>query len=1490
MSNRCSNLCNSRSFSLYTPFLAPLKPYATTRRPFFPFPHSFILIGRRWRRGSSSVRLKVAAQSSSDVVLIATKVHSDGSLVFRFGDASEVVENDDVEEEIESQTELESSVVKVLDGDQDRQVIIETGDSGYDSVEGRLVEVADEIRNADIESDIDESVTYDITDLEDNNAESIVESTLDEARLSVQLDEEESSDTILDLLDDTPDIEKRADPEGTFLNGTDDNTVDPSVSIELESTHVSENEVMDDLDNVEAEDTSKSDTEDVSVELECTQVLPTELIDDLDKVEAEDTSKSVTEDVSVELESTQVLQTELMDDLDKVEAEDTSKSVTEDVSVELESTQVLQTELMDDLDNVEAEDTSKSDTEDVSVELESTQVLQTELMDDLDKVETEDSRKSDTEEIKPSANEGTDEELKDIIIDEGTMIDEVSPSKSLDVQLTGAVNEDVEEELQDMNLNEATIIDEIPSSDQLAVELTLDEVNQIQSVKDQTTEDELQEVSTENREENDVAYVVPVSAVEEAEIIVEEEVSQPQSTPLELKPAIQVLDPDLQDTIGQDLDNGILQDDNGIKVPSDSVKLEATQVSDNEVTDVTQPYGEDESQVADNDTNDLLRPATMHVSDVDIDEKSQDTNISEGTFIDEMPTPAPLGSEPTLEVLTNKGMNVDMDERLQDMTISEGTLIDEIPTSNLLGAEPTLEIAATKDMDLKDIDTDERLQYKNVREDTLIDETPTFDPLGAEPTLEASTTKDKNVNDVNTDQTLQDMNISEGTFIDELPTSDPLGSEPTLAVSTTKGMDVSDVDMDEKLQDMNISEGTFIDEMPTPDPLESEPSLEVSTNKGMNIDLDERLQDMNISEGPFIHEIPASDPLGAEPTLEVSSNEGMDIKDPTVEDELQLVSNDVDMDERLQDMNISEGTFTDEIPASDPLGAEPTLEVSSDEGMDIKDLAVEDEVQLVSNDNMGENEIADVLPAEAILEEEVFQPHLKPIELEATMPVSDIEAQDAKGQNLDDEILPVINEDAEQLSHQLESEPVQDEGVKRLQDMNISEDKFIGEIPTSDPLGTESMLEGSTTEDKDVKDLAVEDELQLVSNDKTEENEIADVMPAEPILEEEVSQPQLTPVELKDTMQVSDIKVQDATGQNLDDEISQVMNEDAGDGYIEDVEPSPHELESLLVQDEGVKDNMLAQRDESDAVESSILLIKDAHDLLPEAERTEDVVDSSELAEVSEVTAFLLAAEAEVEREEIYLTDDFLLSGAALLEHPSKALTGGDDAYFVAGSKWLGVASGVSQWSFEGTGPGVYAQELMRTCEEIVLDTCNVPVTNPVELLCRGVKETNMSGSSNVLLANFNGQVLHVANIGDTGFLVIRHGAIYKKSSPSLHEFHFALQVEDSDDPLQLVEESLIELEVGDIVISATDGLFDNLYEREITMIVSKSLQAGMKPKEIANILATRAQEVGKSSFVRSPFSDAAQAAGYTGYAGGKPDNVAVIVSLVEKGSNLLAV
>lgn len=48
---------------------------------------------------------------------------------------------------------------------------------------------------------------------------------------------------------------------------------------------------------------------------------------------------------------------------------------------------------------------------------------------------------------------------------------------------------------------------------------------------------------------------------------------------------------------------------------------------------------------------------------------------------------------------------------------------------------------------------------------------------------------------------------------------------------------------------------------------------------------------------------------------------------------------------------------------------------------------------------------------------------------------------------------------------------------------------------------------------------------------------------------------------------------------------------------------------------------------------------------------------------------------------------------------------------------------------------------------------------------------------------------------------------------------------------IYISQEHIIELDEGDIVVSATDGLFDNLYEQEIAMVVSKSLQAGMKPE-----------------------------------------------------------
>ncbi|KAJ1419898.1 PPM-type phosphatase domain superfamily [Sesbania bispinosa] len=209
-------------------------------------------------------------------------------------------------------------------------------------------------------------------------------------------------------------------------------------------------------------------------------------------------------------------------------------------------------------------------------------------------------------------------------------------------------------------------------------------------------------------------------------------------------------------------------------------------------------------------------------------------------------------------------------------------------------------------------------------------------------------------------------------------------------------------------------------------------------------------------------------------------------------------------------------------------------------------------------------------------------------------------------------------------------------------------------------------------------------------------------------------------------------------------------------------------------------------------------------------------------------------------------TELFLVSGAACLPHPSKALTGREDGYFISHQNWLAVADGVGHWSLEGNATGLYIRELMEKCENIVSDYENNLTIKPAEVLTRSAAETQYPGSSSVLVAYFDGQIVK------------------------------------GDDPSEIIEGYKIDLEDGDVIIFATNGLFDNLYEQEIASTISKSLQASLRPQEIAEILAMRAQEVGRSTSTRSPFADAAQAVGYVGYTGGKLDDVTVIVSLVQ--------
>ncbi|GFP98679.1 probable protein phosphatase 2c bipp2c1 [Phtheirospermum japonicum] len=317
----------------------------------------------------------------------------------------------------------------------------------------------------------------------------------------------------------------------------------------------------------------------------------------------------------------------------------------------------------------------------------------------------------------------------------------------------------------------------------------------------------------------------------------------------------------------------------------------------------------------------------------------------------------------------------------------------------------------------------------------------------------------------------------------------------------------------------------------------------------------------------------------------------------------------------------------------------------------------------------------------------------------------------------------------------------------------------------------------------------------------------------------------------------------------------------------------------------------------SEAIEEQNLqtgdLITESNESLKVLNTDENVL-SGEILEAISVDELIApkSTGAATQSQEPLMTNFVLSSGAALLPHPSKlasqrygrssnskynkfqVLTGGEDAYFMAGQTWLGVADGVGQWSLEGSNPGVYAQELVKNCKRLVSDSNGESVNNAVELLNLSVADTHAPGSSTVLIAQFDGQALHVANIGDSGFIIIRNGAVYKRSSRMQHAFHFPLRIERGDDPSSLAELYRVDLEEEDVIIAATDGLLDNLYDQEISSI------------EIAELLVTKAQEIGRSESARSPFADEARAAGFAKYGGGKLDDVAVIVSLVQRRSN----
>ncbi|KAJ9177144.1 hypothetical protein P3X46_012390 [Hevea brasiliensis] len=241
-----------------------------------------------------------------------------------------------------------------------------------------------------------------------------------------------------------------------------------------------------------------------------------------------------------------------------------------------------------------------------------------------------------------------------------------------------------------------------------------------------------------------------------------------------------------------------------------------------------------------------------------------------------------------------------------------------------------------------------------------------------------------------------------------------------------------------------------------------------------------------------------------------------------------------------------------------------------------------------------------------------------------------------------------------------------------------------------------------------------------------------------------------------------------------------------------------------------------------------------------------------------------------------------LLSGSCYLPHPDKEETRGEDAHFIcADQQAIGVADGVGGWADVGINAGEYARELMSNSVSAIQEE-PVGSVDPAKVLEKAHSSTKAKGSSTACIIALTNEGIHAVNLGDSGFMVVRDGCTVFQSPVQQHGFNFTYQLESgsSGDLPSSGQVFTFPVSPGDVIIAGTDGLFDNLYNNEVTAVVVHAVRAGLGPQVTAQKIAALARQRAQDRNRQTPFSSAAQDAGFR-YYGGKLDDITVVVSYI---------
>jgi len=207
----------------------------------------------------------------------------------------------------------------------------------------------------------------------------------------------------------------------------------------------------------------------------------------------------------------------------------------------------------------------------------------------------------------------------------------------------------------------------------------------------------------------------------------------------------------------------------------------------------------------------------------------------------------------------------------------------------------------------------------------------------------------------------------------------------------------------------------------------------------------------------------------------------------------------------------------------------------------------------------------------------------------------------------------------------------------------------------------------------------------------------------------------------------------------------------------------------------------------------------------------------------------------------------------------------------------LGVADGVGSWSQYKIDPGQYSKQLMMNTARASLEISKktAKVASAMDILELGHERTKLKGSTTTTVACLKGNTLTAATIGDTAFVLLRKGKIYFRSPTQEYDFDTPFQLADLkmsegygqfSEPMDALTYTVRDIQPGDVLIMASDGLFDNLHDYEIEQVVAEKLQKSEGADAIASELIERARAHSLDPNFVSPWAqEKGQAEGFLG-------------------------